>query len=61
MEIMTRKVRVLENCKNWLVEKGRVYEVDWEEKWGVVLKHPLRGVKPSLLKGEYEEVENDVS
>jgi len=53
------KVRVLDDCSNWLVQKGGVYEVDWEEEWGVVLKHPLRGVKPSLMRGEYEEVEDN--
>jgi len=51
------KVKVLEGCKNWLVQVGGVYEVAKVTENGVILKHPAPGVKPTLLKGEYEVME----
>jgi hypothetical protein len=53
------KVKILEGCQNWLVDIGKVYEVAQIEADGtVILKHPLENVKPTLLKGEYEIVNN---
>lgn len=53
------KVKILEGCQNWLVDVGKVYEVVQIEADGtVILKHPLETVKPTLLKGEYEIVDN---
>jgi len=51
------KVKILPNCRNWLVEIGRTYEVEEVTPFGVILKHPLKSIKPCLMKGEYLEVE----
>ena len=52
---MTLVAKVLSNCQNWLVEKGKEYRVRGVQGELVYLEHPLYPlVNPTLLKSEVE-------